>query len=106
MDQTPLSPNESCGYFWPVKQGGHTFTNNSSDETINKETSLHHIEAKNTWQAMQQAAIIKATLVKQSLNSVIQTQMKTNDYDQINPWYFWWIFVICASLIWLERKFD
>ena len=106
MEQTPISPNESCGYFWPEKQGWYTFSNNSNDKSANEVTSLHYIEAKDTWQAMQQVAVIKATLAKQSLNPIIHTQMKTDVFSQINLWYFWWMFVISASLIWLERKFD
>jgi hypothetical protein len=55
--------------------------------------------------AMQQAAVIKAPLAKQSLNSVIHTQKAIDAFEPIDSWYFWWMFIVSASLIWLERKF-
>ncbi|TQV72412.1 hypothetical protein FLL45_19580 [Aliikangiella marina] len=93
-----------CGYFWP-NQAGWYRVNVSVSESDQHYEDWISISDNDEWLALQQSNKRRDTLryiQKQSLSS---EHHKTKMYQPINQWIFWWIFVLCASLVWAENKY-
>ncbi len=93
--------NQHCGYFWPQYSGWYKIFSTGPSELI---TSQFYISQKHAWPAYQQQNKIMATQTKQA--DFIQDNIKSKHYKKINEWVFWWMIIISASLIWLERKYS
>ena len=106
LQSSKSARNEMCGYFWPDKAGWHQITIDSGKQAIDRQTAWRYIEPRSSWLAVQQSELISATMAKLSMNSIINASTPIVYYHQVNLWYFWWMFFMGASLIWLERKLD
>lgn len=92
-----LNKNKSCGYFWPKSSGWHKIS--STDESL---TENIFIFDENSWLAHKQLETIEATQTKKARYKV--TDFKHFHLKKIDEWVFWWLFLVSASLIWIEKK--
>jgi hypothetical protein len=68
-------------------------------------TQYVHVATSSDWTSWQQDKKVSATLQAaqhSQLNSQIKSSLGTQ--TPINPSVFWWLFIISASLLWLEQK--
>lgn len=100
MQADALIKNRYCGYFWPLQMGWHIISNPNRLENTPK---AFFVSSKLAWPAYQQQQKINATRAKQA--SFVEKDNQVQHYQKINQWIFWWLFIISASLIWLERKY-
>ena len=100
MQADALIKNRYCGYFWPRQMGWHIISNPNRLENTPK---AFFVSSKLAWPAYQQQQRINATQAKQA--GFVEKDNKVQNYQKINQWIFWWLFIISASLIWLERKY-
>ncbi len=99
LQQDKLSQLKQCGYFWPEKPGWYQ----AKADVSGVPDMWFYVESISDWQAHVQRQKIKATLAKQA--SYHQLVPKQHYLRPLNQWIFWWLFVVSASLLWLERKF-
>ena len=97
-------PNQYCGVFWPEYAGWYQVT--YYDE-LNSESSQNWLSvySLDSWSAFQQTTKTRDTLRFQQRQSQSVVDGKKTVYQPINPWFFWWIFIISAGLIWVENKY-
>lgn len=92
-----------CGYFWPLTSNWYKVViDDSSVASIPVQGDLF-IFKTTQWLAHQQKLKIDATLEKQK--AYYKTGHAKSYYRSFNNWLFWWMFVLSATLIWLERKY-
>jgi hypothetical protein len=116
MQKNPSNPQQQCGYFWPSEAGWQqiaiTTLGNTSEHSLSRTL---WVEPSNHWQAYQQQIKWQDTqhkarsyqLQNQYLFSSTANQEPNESslyYKAINPWYFWWVFILSTSLLWFERK--
>ncbi|WP_444996825.1 hypothetical protein [Aliikangiella sp. IMCC44359] len=101
MQQDLANQKQYCGYFWPRQPGWYHIA--AKDE---KYQSWIYVESLTSWSAIQQQEKIRATLAKQASYIPEQLTDVLATYKPISSWYFWWLFLISATVLWLERKFD
>ena len=91
--------NQHCGYFWPQQPGWyHIFSETESSTHSNK----IYVEPGNLWLSHQQQNKIQATKAKQADFS--ESENNDGHYKKINQWIFWWMLLLSACMIWIERK--
>lgn len=106
MQPVNIEGNRFCGYFWPEYSGWYQLFIDNSDELNRSPFDWIFVEPEDAWQAIQQKERIIATLDKQQAYDSSLSIKSEMPYKPINLWIFWWTFILCASFIWLERKFE
>lgn len=100
MQTDKLVRSRYCGYFWPKQAGWYTVSNPNQ---IEDDAKHFFVSGKLNWLAYQQKLKINATKAKQA--SFTKNGDDLHHYQKIDQWFFWWLFIISAGLIWLERKY-
>lgn len=99
--------NIFCGYFMPDKSGWYQL---KSDQVSFQEDRWIYFYSNHSWLANKQFEKIQATLQQKDIVKKINTknnqESDNKNFKLINLWFFWWLFVIAVSLIWLERKLN
>jgi hypothetical protein len=88
-----------CGSFWPEKSGWYQSI--VSNSTILD--SQFYVESAADWPAQLQREKIKATMMKQKAYQ--QSSNSEQGSRAISLWIFWWLMVVSASILWIEKKF-
>jgi len=94
--------NQYCGYFWPRLPGWYDISTKNTKLDDSSLVKPFYVTTQNSWLANRQRHKIRATLSKQA---AFQPSKIPIFYVQpISEWIFWWLFLISATLIWVERK--
>jgi len=102
INENALIRDRACGSFWAKSAGWYQIFKPGAKKPLEK----LYISPKNSWLAHQQYKKITASLTKQAQQISNLNNLEEKHTTPINQWLFWWLFFICASLIWLERKFS
>ncbi len=104
MQSNQILEDRFCGYFWPSSSSWYRILDRSpQDNDLERPEKNIYIYPNIAWQAYQQQLKIKATKEKQA--SYIALNSPPVGFEKINPWVFWWIFLVGVTLVWIERKF-
>ena len=110
MQNSTAEPSRYCGYFWPRTPGWFqvVIQSNQSNQsnTSNQHENRFYIEPATAWTSVQQQNKIRSTINKQTASKDFVANESPSKYSLISPWIFWWLFLISASVLWLERKFE
>ncbi|MFT5163205.1 MAG: hypothetical protein ACI9FJ_001790 [Alteromonadaceae bacterium] len=98
-----VNPYRQCAFYWPKTTGWQRFELQDTAQK-NQDTSYRYTFEPNAWQSWQQHKRAKAT--SEFINARQQKSPAHPIYKPINPTWYWWLLVICASVLWVERKFD
>lgn len=97
-----------CGWFWPRTQGWQQLILLSQDATSALDQKFIYVYDSDQWAGQRQFENTLATLARQaqgrsSKNHISADKMVT---EPLKPFWLWLVFVVTASLLWLERKLD
>ncbi|MEW6998511.1 hypothetical protein AADZ86_12505 [Colwelliaceae bacterium BS250] len=105
LNRSQIVTDHYCGFYWPQHVGWYkaSLYDGNSQQTL---TSQFIYASSNTdWSTWQQQQKLTAT------NNYLKNNSGLNNNAQpkltpvaIKDIYFWWLLIICASLIWLEKR--
>ena len=102
-----------CGFFWPQKAGWYRGEvikvlsqagSSLEDQVISPR--WFYVYPKNAWRTRQQKAKVRATLAKQQAFRVAADAQYPTRKKPVDPWIFWWLLILSATIIWLNEKLD
>ncbi|MFT4926076.1 MAG: hypothetical protein ACI8WB_002174 [Phenylobacterium sp.] len=99
-----FNPYRQCIHDWPKKAGWQRFE--LQDSNANTVDVVHRFTfAPQQWQSWQQNQRLKATTeFIQAQAQIPRSNTSSLTYKPINPNWYWWLLMMCASFLWLERK--
>ncbi|MCW8879445.1 MAG: hypothetical protein OQJ89_07715 [Kangiellaceae bacterium] len=100
LQASKSNSRSNCGVFWP-QAGWSTILH--KDEKDNVISHSFYSASTNQWKTQRQYSRMNASLDKVESNSQLATLSKPG-FLPISLWWFWWIFISCASLLWIEKK--
>lgn len=99
---------QHCTWFWPRVQGWQQLTLLADDPASVLDQKSVYVYGNDQWAGQRQFENMLATLGRQALSSQSKDHIDAEKIvtEALNPFWLWLLFVITASLLWLERKLD
>lgn len=99
-----------CAHFWPGTSGWHRLDLRDAESGETLATRHLYVFATDSWRHARRQARIQTTLARVARNPDAGTTPPDDRARQartpLGPGWPWWLFVVSASLLWLERKLD
>ncbi|WP_196138918.1 hypothetical protein [Aliikangiella sp. G2MR2-5] len=94
-------PNRKCAQVWLTREGWYQLSLKNNGLVEAKKAFYSY--SKEAWHAQEQNEKFIASLNRVK-NSEGQSRISVGDFTPINLWWMWSLFILSASLLWLERK--
>lgn len=105
LNNSLINNGQRCGGYWPEHTGWHKIRLTSTPNNTFENSQFIYVSDNNHWQSWQQFEKVTATLnaIEQRKKNN-QTKQLTIVHPPINASYFWWLFILSASVLWVEQK--
>ncbi|WNC67515.1 hypothetical protein RI845_13435 [Thalassotalea nanhaiensis] len=105
LNKSLLVENHHCGVYWPPVGDWYKLTLNNASTTNAISHQYVHVAASSDWKTWQQYQKVRSTLqaVQNSKNNTPENSTLGAKLP-INTSVFWWLFIISATMLWLEQK--
>lgn len=99
---------QHCSWFWPRVEGWQQLTLLSGDAVSVLDHESIYVYGSDQWAGQRQFKNMLATLNRQALSRPSKDHLPAEKMvsEPLNPFWLWLVFVMAASLLWLERKLD
>ena len=117
LTQDTQQQSRYCTWYWPKQSGWHQFAFTSNKSTSDRsasdestsENSLsfnqwRYVYAKDAWQTHQQNTRLQDTFKFIESNKLQPVREGASYYQQVNGLWYWWLLIVIASFLWVERR--
>ncbi len=105
LSSDSVNPYRHCAFYWPQQAGWQRYV--LSDVDGNElDTTARYTFSPQQWQSWQQSQRLSDTadFITQNKQRATAPAVQDYDYQPVNALWYWWMLVVCGSLLWLERK--
>ena len=101
-----------CTWYWPKQSGWHQFAFTSDKSTTDEGegdkglsfNQWRYVYAKDAWQTHQQNTRLQDTFKFIESNKLQPAREGASYYHQVNGLWYWWLLIVIAGLLWVERR--
>jgi len=99
MQQDPHLPKHWYGTYWPRSTGWHQITVNSKD------TLWFYVQNdSNSWRSLIETSQVAANQRNFAIKEQVKSEQESEVWYEINPIWFYLLFLISVAYLWLEPK--